>query len=161
MERMHLDSLRSRIVDAIELMESREGLDDEPVSVDAELPAEYLTPKLIELVETFEPYGEGNPPLQFLIQEAIVEEIQLLNRSKGSGPGHVKLQLQYGTYRWPAVYWNAADEVGTAFSEGDTVDVVFRMGRNYFRNNESLQLTVVALRKHKRSIEQILGDTGS
>jgi len=161
MERMHLDSLRSRIVDAIELMESREGLDDEPVSVDAELPAEYLTPKLIELVETFEPYGEGNPPLQFLIQEAIVEEIQLLNRSKGSGPGHVKLQLQYGTYRWPAVYWNAADEVGTAFSEGDTVDVVFRMGRNYFRNNESLQLTVIALRKHRRSIEHILGDTGS
>lgn len=161
MERKYLDSLRNRISDAIDLMESREDREDEPVVVDAEIPSEYLTPKLIELVETFEPYGEGNPPLQFLIQGAVVEEVQLLNKSKSNGPGHVKLQLQFGSYRWPAVYWNGADEVGKTFSEGDAADVVFKMGRNYFRNNESLQLTVVALRKHKRSIEQILGDTGS
>ncbi|MDD3823485.1 MAG: single-stranded-DNA-specific exonuclease RecJ, partial [Sphaerochaetaceae bacterium] len=112
--------------------------------------------ELISLVETFEPYGEGNPPLQFLIQGAKVEEVQFLNRSKGPGPSHVKMQLQFGQYRWPALYWNAGDTVGSEFDAGDEVDLVFRMGRNYFRNNESLQLTVVSLKRHKTPIERIL-----
>jgi single-stranded-DNA-specific exonuclease len=123
------------------------------------LPPEYLTPELISLVETFEPYGEGNPPLQFLIRKAKVEDLQLLNRSKGNGPAHVKLQLRYGRYLWPALYWNGADEVGTDFDGNDEVDVVFRLGRNYFRNNETLQLTVVSLERHKKSIEEILERT--
>ncbi|WP_422481278.1 single-stranded-DNA-specific exonuclease RecJ [Pleomorphochaeta sp. DL1XJH-081] len=156
MEYKHLDALRSRIVQAIDLVESRDGIEDEPVLIDAELPPDYLTPKLISLVEIFEPYGEGNPPLQFLIRGANVEELQLLNRSKGSGAAHVKMQLQYGGFRWPALYWNGADDVGSVFNEHDEVDVVFRMGRNYFRNNETLQLTVVSVQKHKRSIEQIM-----
>lgn len=156
MEYKHLDALRSRVVQAIDLVESREGMEDETVLIDAELPPDYLTPKLISLVEIFEPYGEGNPPLQFLIRGANVEELQLLNRSKGSGAAHVKMQLQYGGFRWPALYWNGADDVGTVFNEHDEVDVVFRMGRNYFRNNETLQLTVVSVQKHKRSIEQIM-----
>lgn len=156
MEYKHLEALRSRIVQAIELVESREGIDEEPISIDAELPPDYLTPKLISLVEIFEPYGEGNPPLQFLIRGAKVEELQLLNRSKGNGPAHVKMQLQYGNFRWPALYWNGAEEIGVVFDENDEVDVVFRMGRNYFRNNETLQLTVVSVQKHKRSIEQIM-----
>jgi hypothetical protein len=43
------------------------------------------------------------------------------------------------------------------FSEGDFVDVVFKMGRNYFRNTETLQLTVVAIQKHFTPIEEIMG----
>ena len=156
MERKYLETLRKRINATIAELESRDDGEDEPILIDAELPADYMTPKLIALVETFEPYGEGNPPLQFLIQGATVEEVQFLNRSKGTGPGHVKLQLLFGQYRWPALYWNAADEVGTIFNTGDSVDLVFRMGRNYFRNSESIQLTVVSLKKHKTPIEEIL-----
>ena len=33
------------------------------------------------------------------------------------------------------------------FAPGDTVDVVYRLGRNYFQNTESLQLTVVDLKR--------------
>lgn len=156
MERKHLGTLRDRIASAIDLLESQADAGDEPVTIDAELPATYMTPELISLVETFEPYGEGNPPLQFLIQGAKVEEVQFLNRSKGPGPSHVKMQLQFGQYRWPALYWNAGDTVGSEFDAGDEVDLVFRMGRNYFRNNESLQLTVVSLKRHKTPIERIL-----
>lgn len=156
MEHKHLDDLRRRIIEAIDLLEEQDDGSEDPVVIDAELTPEYMTPDLISLVEVFEPYGEGNPPLQFLIQGAKVEEVQYLNRSKGPGPAHLKLQVQFGQYRWPALYWNAADMMGTEFDIGDTVDLVFKMGRNYFRNNESLQLTVVSLRRHKTPIEQIL-----
>lgn len=156
MERRHLETLRSRITRSIADMAFEDDEGDEPVPIDAELPPDYLTPNLISLVETFEPYGEANPPLQFLIRAAKVEDVQFLNRSRGDGPGHVKLRLAYGHYRWPAVYWNAAQEVGTEFSTGDSVDVVFKMGRNYFKNNETLQLTIVDLKRHKTPIEEIL-----
>ncbi len=156
MERRLLEDLRARIAKVIGAIDDEGGVDeDESVRIDAELPPGYLTPELIKLVETFEPYGEQNPPLQFLIRSATLEDIQFLNKTKGTGPGHLKLQLAYGDFRWPAVYWNASDLVGPDFNVGDEVDVVFKMGRNYFRNSESLQLTVVGLRRHKSNLEEI------
>jgi single-stranded-DNA-specific exonuclease len=156
MERRLLEDLRARIVQVIGAIDDEGGIeDDESVRIDVELPMGYLTPKLISLVETFEPYGEQNPPLQFLIRSATLEDIQFLNKAKGTGPGHLKLQLAYGEFRWPAVYWNASDLVGLEFAVGDEVDMVFKMGRNYFRNNESLQLTVVGLRRHKSNLDEI------
>jgi single-stranded-DNA-specific exonuclease len=156
MERRNLDALRKRIVAYMDAIDDDGGMEvEDSIRIDAELPPGYLTPRLIALVETFEPYGEQNPPLQFLIRSALVEDLQYLNKSKGNGPGHLKLQLAYGEYRWPAVYWNAAELVGVDFNIGEEVDVVFKMGRNYFRNNETLQLTVVGLRRHKSTLEEI------
>jgi len=156
MLRKNLEFLRKRIVAFMDAIDDDGGVEEEEsIRIDAELPPGYLTPKLITLVETFEPYGEQNPPLQFLIRSALLEDLQYLNKSKGNGPGHLKLQLAYGEYRWPAVYWNAAELVGEDFTIGDEVDVVFKMGRNYFRNNETLQLTVVGLRRHKSTLDEI------
>jgi single-stranded-DNA-specific exonuclease len=59
----------------------------------------------------------------------------------------VRLLLAADRYKWPAVYWNAAGRAGRDFAPGDTVDVVYRLGRNYFQNTESLQLTVVDLKR--------------
>jgi len=155
MEKENLPEFKKRISQTIDAMEEVDE-SEQSIRIDVELPPEYLNPNLIKLVEAFEPYGEGNPPLQFYIRNAKVEEVQFLNRSKSEGPGHVKLQVAYGKYRWPAVYWGAADLVGTEFSKDDDIDMVFRLGRNYFRNNETLQLTVVALRRHESTIEEIM-----
>lgn len=161
MEKCHLPSLQRRIALAIEDMEELVDKEKEPICIDAELPPDYLTPDLIHLVETFEPYGEANPPLQFLIQSAVVEDIQYLGNAKKGEEGHVKLKIAYGRYRWPALYWRAASYVGVTFDCQDTVDIVFRMTRNYYRNNETLQLTIIDLRRHKKSIEEIIEETGN
>jgi single-stranded-DNA-specific exonuclease len=50
-------------------------------------------------------------------------------------------------FKWPAVFWKAADRAGRDFSLGDTVDIVFRLGRNYFQNKEILQLTLLDVKK--------------
>ena len=156
MERRCLDALHARIEKAIDTMDDEGGVEQEDtLRIDAELPPGYLTPKLITLVETFEPYGEANPPLHFLIRNALLEEVQFLNKTKGTGSGHLKLLLAYGSFRWPAVYWGAADLAGKEFEVGDDVDVVFKMGRNYYRNNESLQLTVMGLRRHRSTLDEI------
>jgi single-stranded-DNA-specific exonuclease len=56
---------------------------------------------------------------------------------------HVRMLIDTGSSKWPAVFWNAADRVGREFSKDDQVDIVFRLGINNFQNQDNLQLTVV------------------
>jgi single-stranded-DNA-specific exonuclease len=114
------------------------------ISIDAEVPPAYLNPELIRVVETFEPYGEGCPPLVFLTRRARIEKLDIVGRKD---PAHVRMLLAADRYKWPAVYWNAAPRAGKDFDLNDSVDVVFRLNRNYFMNTETLQLTILDLKR--------------
>jgi single-stranded-DNA-specific exonuclease len=114
------------------------------ISIDAEVPPAYLNPELIKVVETFEPYGEGCPPLVFLTRRARIERLEIVGKQE---PAHVKMLLAADRYKWPAVYWNAAPRAGKDFDRNDTVDIVFRLNRNYFMNTETLQLTILDLKR--------------
>ncbi len=123
-----------------EILQKRE----ETLMIDAELPLKYLQPDLIKTVEMFEPYGEGNPPLVFLARGLKIASADIMGKSAQQ---HVRLLFDSGQYKWPGVFWRAAERVGIDFSVGDTVDVVFRLGRNYFQNTESLQLTILDIKR--------------
>jgi single-stranded-DNA-specific exonuclease len=117
---------------------------EDRLSIDAEVPPAYLNPELIRVVELFEPFGEASPPVTLLSRGVRIESLEIVGRKEAA---HVRLLLAADRYKWPAVYWNAAERAGRDFAPGDTVDVVYRLGRNYFQNTESLQLTVVDLRR--------------
>jgi single-stranded-DNA-specific exonuclease len=117
---------------------------EETIDVDAEIPVTFLSPDLQKTVDLFEPYGEGNPPLVFLTRRMRVANCELIGRKD---PSHLKLLLEAGKTRWPAVYWNAAAKYPREFSIGDTVDVVYRLGRNTYGGGENLQLTIMDLKK--------------
>jgi single-stranded-DNA-specific exonuclease len=112
------------------------------LEIDAELPTAYLEPSLHRIVERLEPYGEENPPIVFLSRGLRIAELSLVGKGAQQ---HVKMLLDSGKYKWPAIYWRAAEKVDRDFSLGDTVDVVFRLGRNYFKYTETSQLTVLDL----------------
>ena len=112
--------------------------------IDAEVPPAYLNPELIRVVEIFEPYGEGCPPLVFLTRRVKIERLEIVGKKD---PAHVKMLLGADRYKWPAVYWNAAPQAGKDFDRDDTVDIVFRLNRNYFMNTETLQLTILDLKR--------------
>jgi single-stranded-DNA-specific exonuclease len=118
---------------------------EKPIAVDAELPANYLTPELHSLVERLEPYGEEHPPLIFLAKGLLIENLDLVG--KGEQQLHVKMLLNSGKFKWPAIFWKAGDRVNRDFSLGDNVDVVFRLGRNYFQYTETSQLTILDIRR--------------
>ena len=117
---------------------------DEILDIDAELPLEYLKPELLEVVELFEPYGQENPPLTFLVKGVKIQSLDLVGKTEKA---HVRMLLDTGEFKWPALYWNQAGRVNRDFAKGDSVDIVFRLGRNYFQNKESLQLTILDLKK--------------
>jgi single-stranded-DNA-specific exonuclease len=118
--------------------------DEETLTVDAELPLSYLSPNIYELVDRFEPYGEGNGALTFIVKNMRIDDITLMGKADSR---HVKLNLDTGKHKWPAVYWQAGEKVKRDFDLGDQVDLVFKVTRNWFRGNVTPQLVVNDLKR--------------
>lgn len=132
-----------RLPDAVKRLPVEEPPEEELI-IDAELPLTYLKPALNDVVELFEPYGESNPPLQFLVKGIKIESMDVMGKTEQK---HLKLLLDSGTHKWPAVYWSAAERAEKDFRVGDKVDIVFRLGRNYFQHKEILQLTILDMKR--------------
>jgi single-stranded-DNA-specific exonuclease len=109
------------------------------MKIDAEVPPEYLTPDLGRVVELFEPYGEANPPLRFLTRGLAIAGVEYFGKK---GPVHLKLLLETGTFKWPAIIWNGADSAKAKFGLGERIDVVYRITKSPFQGREALQLII-------------------
>jgi single-stranded-DNA-specific exonuclease len=143
MEKSKWDALIERLKTAaytIEIKEEESGA----VAVDAELPHSYLSPDIFKVVDCFEPYGNENEPLVFMTREVKVQDIGFMGNTEVK---HVKMTVDTGKHKWPAVYWQAADKVGRDFDREDTVDMVFNISRNRFKGAETPQLIITDLRK--------------
>jgi single-stranded-DNA-specific exonuclease len=103
-----------------------------------------MNPDILNVVDRFEPYGEGNKALNFLVKNARVEAINLMGKSEAK---HVKLTLDMGKHKWPGIYWQAADKVKRDFDLEDRVDLCFRINRNWFNGNETPQLIISDLKR--------------
>ncbi|MDR1107638.1 MAG: single-stranded-DNA-specific exonuclease RecJ [Spirochaetaceae bacterium] len=141
------EKFRERLVLVARTIELGEEEDEETLTIDAELPLSYLSPDIFTLIDKFEPYGEGNTPLVFMARGFKINDILLMGKPEAK---HVKLTLDAGKYKWPGVYWQAADKVKKEFDLGDQVDLVFKISRNWFNNAEIPQLIILDL---KRSAE--------
>ncbi|NNM53188.1 MAG: single-stranded-DNA-specific exonuclease RecJ [Spirochaetales bacterium] len=116
---------------------------DLTLDLDAEIPLNMLTADLIKIVDYFEPYGEGNRPLIFSTKGLRVLDADLVGKS---GAQHLKMTLDAGTAKWPAIWWNALEFLPSAkVVSGSIVNIAYQVGRNYFYGQESLQLTILDL----------------
>ncbi|MBN2050125.1 MAG: single-stranded-DNA-specific exonuclease RecJ [Spirochaetales bacterium] len=141
MEAERFPLLEERVYSQAASLSKTEG--EETLSVDAELPLDYMTPDIVKVVERFEPFGEGNAPLIFLVKGAYIRDLALMGKTERV---HVRMLVDTGTFKWPAVFWNAAERVGSDFKEGDRVSLLFRFGRNYFQNKETIQLIILDIK---------------
>lgn len=110
---------------------------DEEINLDAELPHEFLTPALLELADRFEPYGEGNEQLVFMAKRLRILSADIMGKTEKQ---HLKLTFEGGKFKWPAIFWQAAERLNRDFAIGDTVDAVFQIGRNTFNGAETPQM---------------------
>jgi single-stranded-DNA-specific exonuclease len=144
LDKANWDAFLERLQGIARTMElPSEGDSEKIIAVDAELPLWYLSPDILNVVDSFEPYGESNEPLMFMARGLRVMDIMFMGKGEAK---HVKLTLDAGKYKWPAIYWGAADKVKKDFDLHDSVDVVFRIARNWFNGNETPQLIITDLR---------------
>lgn len=144
-----VDELSIRISEDIDYMDCPDLEHEEILEIDANLKPEDFNSSIMKIIERFEPYGEQSGPIQFMIEGARIENLNVMQNSKDASQAHLRMNLSYGSLQWPSVFWSAGQRVGEDFDEGEIVDVVFRMGRNYYKNQEMIQLTVLDIRRHQ------------
>ena len=133
---------------------------DEEIAVDAELPREYLTPTILELADRFEPYGEGNEQLRFMARGLRVMTADIMGKTEKQ---HLKLTFDCGKFKWPAIFWQAAERLNRDFRVGDVVDAVFQVNRNTFNGAETPQMILddVQLSSARASAEKAMPAGGA
>ena len=138
----NLDQLVERLREAaarIELSPAGEA----SISVDAELPPKYLSPDLEGVVKRFAPFGQANPPLRFMARGLRLRDVQFM----GKTDQHLRFLVDAGAYKWPAVFWNAAERYNRDFAMDDRIDLLFEVQKNFFQNRETPQLHVLDVRR--------------
>jgi single-stranded-DNA-specific exonuclease len=152
MPRTNWERFLERLRSFAENIELGEEAGEETVMVDAEFTAprtpQFLTTDLFKVVDRFDPYGEENGPIVFLARGLKITDISLMGKPEAK---HVKLTVDTGKVKWPAVYWQAVDKVKKDFDRNDTVDLVFTLNRNWFNGSETPQLMVMDLKRSRET----------
>ena len=116
-------------------------LEDEcsDIFVDAEIPPEHLTPENFSLIDTFEPCGAESPELILMTRGIKLIDTMVLGKKE---PHHLKLILDTGKYKIPAMFWGQADRLKKDIQIGKTYDILYNMSRNYFNGTVTKQLII-------------------
>jgi len=127
---------------SMELADARE----EGIQIDAELPLDYLTPDILNLVDRFAPYGNENEPLVFMAKKLYIEELNFIGKNESK---HLRMTIATGKHKWPCLYWDAASRViNKEFDKGDYVDAVFTITRDWYKGIATPQMMISDLRKN-------------
>ncbi len=122
-------------------LKTDEGAEEE---VDAEIPLLYMTPKLLDILDKFEPYGEQNPALVFMSKKVPVLDARVLGNAE---PFHLKLNLNCGANKWTALFWKEAARLNNEFGVGDNIDILYQISRNTFNGIVTPQIILSDLKK--------------
>lgn len=147
MDKKNLSEFKKLLEDVVLEMDGEEEVDD-TLALDAKIPPEYMNSDLIKIVELFEPYGEQNGPLNLYLEGGSVEEVASLGQDRNN----LKLVIKFGNLRWPCVYWNGRLKTEGTIGQGDKVNMVFRLARNYFRGSDTIQLTIIDLEIREKEL---------
>lgn len=118
--------------------------EDNCLQVDAELPKEYITPELLNLIDKFEPYGEENTEFTFVAKNLKLIEALIVGKSERQ---HLKLVFDCGKYKTPAMFWGEAERLNRDFKIGDNLNILFSVGKNFFNGTSTLQLILIDAEK--------------
>ncbi|MFO0910335.1 MAG: single-stranded-DNA-specific exonuclease RecJ [Isosphaeraceae bacterium] len=108
------------------------------LTIDAEIPLGILSTRLVEEIESLEPYGIGNPrPILAASQLRVVGEPRVVGERKN----HVQFRVSQGNATFKAIAWNMADRCKGLGNE-TTCSLAFHPAINEWNNRREVQLEV-------------------
>lgn len=125
-----------RLTELVRESEIRAGNGE--ITVDAFLPPQRMNESIMKVVDFLAPFGEGMSEPVFSCRDAVIVKCETI----GAERQHVKLTVKIGEFFWPALYWNAAALIDVDFSQGDSVEMVFTLNRNFYKNDVINQIIV-------------------
>jgi single-stranded-DNA-specific exonuclease len=144
---LKIDQWQALLTRLSEFMDRTEYNTEEPeLAIDAELPHAYVKPELLHLCRQFEPFGEENAPLVFYSRQVPMVDAQVVGKN---GKSHLKLTLDFGAYKWPAMLWDGAERLERDFSfrNKDKVDILYKVTTNYWNGEERPQIELYDIRR--------------
>ncbi len=99
-----------------------------------EIDAKEIDFELLDILESFEPYGQKNPKPYFLIKNAKVKKTRILGKAKN----HQKIIIEHNNSILESIYFNYQDKVNVGFK----IDILFSISKNYYRGYVTPQLLI-------------------
>lgn len=122
---------------------ARSRLSDEDLiptqRIDLVTRVDALDGNLERLIGHLEPCGAGNPAPIFGVRDASVRDVKTV------GANHLKFSIRDGTGSIPAIGFGWSDRVKEGWWH-EPVDIAFRLDRNEWRGNSTLQARVVQIK---------------
>ena len=112
--------------------------------IDAELPQQYMTGSIMNVVDGFEPFGMENQPLTFLSRNLRIFDVQILGKGERQ---HLKITFDCGKNKWPAIFWGEGERFHRDFEKADHLDILFHITRNEFNGMVTPQLIIEDLKR--------------
>jgi len=98
------------------------------------LPFKYINFTLIEMISQFEPFGEKNPKPKFISRDVEILAVQTM----GNDHNHLRFTFKQNEYMFQAVQFKTFEK----FNIGDRVDILYKIDRNHFRGDITIQLII-------------------
>jgi len=114
------------------------------INIDAEIRLTDISWQLLDELEQFEPFGEGNEKPLFCATKLIIEQIQTV----GADGKHLKVQVsQEGSPDIHKLIGFSFGDWCAKLNAGEEIDIVFELGVNEWNGNREIQLKIVDIRK--------------
>ena len=106
------------------------------LTIESEIPLSTINGRLFKLIESFAPFGQGNPQPIFLSRKVKV----LDHYTAGGESQHLKLKLRQGEMVWQGIGFN----LGSLISEVTTeIDVVYNLAVDHWSGEDMLTLNIL------------------
>lgn len=140
--RDQFDTFSQRLEDAAPFIEL-DAQEDSTLNLDLHLSPDMVTEQLEQFQASLEPRGMDFQEIRYMTSSAKIENCQVI----GKDQYHLRLLLNIGRRKWPAVFWSSADRFPDDFQLQDTVQCAFTVERNYFGNNSNMQLNIIDIQR--------------
>ncbi len=135
------DSIQKKF---IELYGLQEHLPSRNISVECELDSALLTYETMGLIETFQPFGIGNPKPKFLLRDVTVQSVRPL----GNSGEHLSIYLEENP-EVKCVIWRCSDKAKDELVVGNIISIVVTLSKNIWNGKTSLQCTLEGIIKNE------------
>lgn len=122
---------------------------EKDIHIDADIPLQHVDWELFDVMEQFEPFGEGNPKPVFATRHMTITDLQPV----GKEGKHLRIHVNHVVPEVRKfIAFGAGLTWGKELTVGDKVDIAYTVDKNEWNGTRELQLKVVDLYRYNPDV---------
>lgn len=97
----------------------------------------HINMDLLDIIISYEPFGQGNEKPQFISKKVMIKNPILLKDK------HLKCYMVQDDKSFDAIYFNCTSD----YKDGDIVNINYTLQKNYFKTTPTIQLNVLNIQR--------------